>query len=68
MPSTHVPPPKSPGPPPLRSPTCSTCGQTLRLITLAPHERFTNLDVRNFVCDGCGETESDMIARSGTGL
>jgi hypothetical protein len=34
----------------------------LRLITIEPHERYTNLDIRNFACD-CGFTKSDAVAR-----
>jgi hypothetical protein len=61
MPSTHVPPPKS-ATPPIQWPACPACGEMLRLITIEPHERYTNLDVRNFACD-CGFTKSDAVAR-----
>ena len=62
MPSTHVPPPKSGPPPPIQWPACPACGEMLRRTTIEPHERYTNLDVRNFACD-CGLTTSDVIAR-----
>jgi hypothetical protein len=62
MPSTQLPPPKSPGPPAIKLPLCPTCGDEMRLTTLEPHVRFKNLDVGNFEC-GCGKTASDVIAR-----
>jgi hypothetical protein len=34
----------------------------LRLTTIEPHERYTNLDVRNFACE-CGFTTSDTVMR-----
>jgi hypothetical protein len=34
----------------------------MRFTSLEPHERFTNIDTRNFVCD-CGATTSDVVAR-----
>jgi hypothetical protein len=34
----------------------------MRLMLLAPHPKFKNLDIRNFACD-CGENESDVIQR-----
>lgn len=42
---------------------CPNCGLPMRLAAIAPHFKFTNLDVRHFVCD-CGETESYMVARA----
>ena len=60
MPSTHVPPPKSATPPSIKWPACPACGQMLRLTTIEPHERYTNLDVRNFACE-CGFTKSDTF-------
>ena len=62
MPSTHVPSPKSSGPPQPNWPACPACGLMLRVTTIEPHERFTNLDVRNFACD-CGLTTSDVMRR-----
>jgi hypothetical protein len=60
MPSTQVPPPK-PGRPP-QWPICAACGQEMNLVTVEPHVRYGNLDVRNFACS-CGETASDIVAR-----
>jgi len=34
----------------------------MRFTSLEPHERYTNLDKRNFACD-CGFTTSDIVAR-----
>jgi len=34
----------------------------MRFATVEPHVRFSNLDVRNFVCE-CGETASDVVVR-----
>jgi len=36
----------------------------MRFATVEPHMRFSNLDVRSFVCD-CGETASDVVVRFG---
>jgi C4-type Zn-finger protein len=41
---------------------CPACGEMLRLTTIEPHDRYQNLDVRNFACD-CGFTTSDVMAR-----
>ena len=62
MPRIHDPPAQSPGSPPIKSPRCPACGDTMRFTSLEPHERFTNIDIRNFVCD-CGATTSDAVAR-----
>jgi hypothetical protein len=32
------------------------------MMSLVAHDRFTNLDVRNFECS-CGSTTSDILAR-----
>ena len=50
MPTTHVP-PQSSGPPPIKLPICPTCGDPTPLTSIEPHDRFRNLDVRNFRCD-----------------
>jgi hypothetical protein len=34
----------------------------MKLTSVEPHDRFRNLDVRNFAC-GCGKTVSDLVAR-----
>jgi hypothetical protein len=34
----------------------------LRVISIEPHDKYRNLDVRNFACD-CGLTTSDVFAR-----
>jgi hypothetical protein len=62
MPSILDPPPQSPGAPLIKSPHCPACGDRMRFTSLEPHERYTNLDVRNFACD-CGSTTSDIVAR-----
>jgi hypothetical protein len=62
MPTTHDTPPQSPGLPPIKSPLCPACGEQMRLTSLEPHERYINLDARNFVC-ACGATTSDLVAR-----
>jgi hypothetical protein len=35
----------------------------MRFVSLEPHERFINLDTRNFACD-CGATTSDAVMRA----
>ena len=60
MPSAHVPPPKFLSQP--LWPACPSCGSTLRVISIEPHDKYRNLDVRNFACD-CGLTTSDTFAR-----
>ena len=42
---------------------CVTCGQGMNLVSIEPHARFHNLDIRNFVCE-CGATASAVVARS----
>ncbi len=42
---------------------CPKCGQPMRLTSVEPHDRFTNLDVRHFACD-CGGTVSDIVQRA----
>jgi hypothetical protein len=44
------------------SPACDVCGAGMRLVSIEPHERYTNLDSREFVCD-CGANISDTVAR-----
>lgn len=41
---------------------CPECGRPMRLVSIEPHDRFTNLDVRNFVCE-CGATTADIVQR-----
>ena len=48
----------------MKSPLCFACMKPMRFATVEPHFRFSNLDVRNFVCD-CGETASDVVVRFG---
>jgi hypothetical protein len=48
--------------PPFRPPTCLHCAKDMRLVSVVAHQRFVNLDVRNFAC-ACGETASDVVAR-----
>jgi hypothetical protein len=48
--------------PPFRPPTCLHCAKDMHLVSVVPHQRFVNLDVRNFACD-CGETARDVVAR-----
>jgi hypothetical protein len=43
--------------------SCPKCGQPMRLASVEPHRQFTNLDVREFVCD-CGGTISDIVQRA----
>jgi hypothetical protein len=43
-------------------PMCFACMKVMRFAAVEPHFRFSNLDVRNFVCD-CGETASDVVVR-----
>jgi hypothetical protein len=38
--------------------------KVMRFATVEPHIRFSQLDVRNFICD-CGETASDVVVRFG---
>jgi hypothetical protein len=35
----------------------------MRIVSVVPHARFTNLDVREFKCEVCGATTSDVVAR-----
>ena len=44
-------------------PTCEQCGNQMRLASVEPHYRYTDLDSRNFVCS-CGATTSDSVARA----
>jgi hypothetical protein len=46
----------------IKGPECPQCGHEMRLASIEPHERFHNLDYRNFACD-CGKTTSDVVAR-----
>jgi hypothetical protein len=34
----------------------------MRLVSIVPHARFRNLDVRDFECS-CGASVSDIVAR-----
>jgi hypothetical protein len=43
-------------------PTCEGCGKQMRLVSIEPHDRYTDLDSRNFVCF-CGAGTSDTVAR-----
>jgi len=45
-----------------RLPLCFACMKQMHFATVEPHIRFSQLDVRNFVCD-CGETASDVVVR-----
>jgi len=47
-----------------RLPLCFACMKLMRFATVEPHTRFSQLDVRNFICD-CGETASDVVVRFG---
>jgi hypothetical protein len=49
---------------PTRLPLCFACMKPMRFATVEPHVRFSNLEVRNFVCD-CGEIASDVVVRFG---
>ena len=63
MPRTDVPPPKSWERPPTLWPSCPACGCMLRVVSIEPHHKYRNIDVRNFECD-CGLTTSDLFTRS----
>jgi hypothetical protein len=41
---------------------CPQCAQPMRLTSIEPHERYTNLDSRTFDCD-CGGTLTVAVAR-----
>ena len=62
MSSTDLPLPKLSERPPTLSPSCPACGCELRVVSIEPHHKYRNLDVRNFACD-CGLTTSDLFAR-----
>jgi hypothetical protein len=60
MPAPHVPDAVQKVPPP--SGNCTACGLPMRLTSVEPHQKYTNLDVREFACD-CGETAGDIVER-----
>jgi hypothetical protein len=35
----------------------------MRLISVVPHEHYSNLDERRFTCEACDETFADVVAR-----
>jgi hypothetical protein len=43
-------------------PTCEDCGKQMRLVSIEPHDRYTDLDSRNFICF-CGAATSDTVVR-----
>jgi hypothetical protein len=47
------------------NPICLDCAKPMRLVSVVPHDRFKNLDVRNFECEVCRATASDVVARVG---
>lgn len=42
---------------------CRKCREAMHLTSIEPHVRFQNIDAQNFTCDGCGSTESFLVAR-----
>jgi hypothetical protein len=49
--------------PPATVPPCRDCSHPMRIVSVVPHDRFQNLDVRNFRCEVCGADTSDVVAR-----
>jgi hypothetical protein len=47
----------------LAAPQCAACGQFMRLTLIEPHEHFSNLDNRQFVCT-CGATAEYVVAHA----
>jgi uncharacterized protein YlaI len=35
----------------------------MKLVSVETHDRLKNMDVRNYVCDRCGETETFLVMR-----
>jgi hypothetical protein len=63
MPRRHVPAPLAlPFLAPFLIPACQTCGKQMRLCTVEPCPRYTNIDSHNYVCD-CGWHEDFLVAR-----
>jgi hypothetical protein len=44
-------------------PICLDCSNPMRIVSVVPHDKFKNLDVRNFKCEICGAKTSDVVAR-----
>ena len=47
----------------LAAPECTACGHLMRLVLIEPHEHFSNLDNRHFVCS-CGATADYVVTHS----
>jgi hypothetical protein len=60
MPQTHL--PALPGPPPARGKTCRACGKSMRLVSVEPDTRYTNLDRHDCACD-CGWVETFFVLK-----
>jgi hypothetical protein len=48
------------------TPMCLDCTKRMQLVSVVQHARFTNLDVREFKCDVCASTTSEVVARVDT--
>jgi hypothetical protein len=66
MPQTSLPAPLSlpvsvPSP---HKPLCQACGKQMRLVTVAPFPRYTNIDVHDYACEcGDGSNGQFFVAR-----
>jgi hypothetical protein len=43
-------------------PDCAACGERMQLAGIAPHSRFTRLDVHRYGCE-CGRTSEEAVLR-----
>jgi hypothetical protein len=62
MPQTHQPDPLSP-PPRSSAPACDACGKPMRLVSVEPYLRYTNIDLCHFLCE-CGNGDGFFVARA----
>jgi hypothetical protein len=47
--------------PPTDGPACHHCGSPTRLFGLEPHPTVDRTDLRTYVCEACGEVQTEII-------
>ena len=64
MPGTHLPAPPIPpfaATPARRKPICQACGKEMRIVSVEPYPRYTNVELHSYLCD-YGRSEGFFVA------
>jgi hypothetical protein len=65
VPGTHLPAPpfpSFPASPARRKPICQGCGKEMRIVSVEPYPRYTNVELHSYLCD-CGRSEGFFVAQ-----